>query len=69
MVNTELLRETIDNSGISIIFIANKMGVFRESVYNKLSGTTKFKVSEITSISQALNLDDKKRNAIFLNKT
>ena len=65
MVNLELLRTTIDKSGISLTFIAEKMNISRESLYNKLSGSTEFKVSEITGLAGILRLSNKKRDNIF----
>lgn len=65
MLNYNLLDETIKNTGITKTAIADKMGITRESLYNKLDGKTEFTVSEICSITNALNLSKDDRDAIF----
>lgn len=62
------LNEAIDNSGISITAIAEKMGVSRGSLYNKISGNTEFSVSEIVGFCNALRLTADERDAIFFTK-
>lgn len=59
------LREELDRSGISITFIAKKMGISREGLYNKLNNQTEFKASEIVALSEILNLSTDKRDKIF----
>lgn len=66
MTDTKLLREAIDNSGMSITFISNEIGISREALYKKISNTTEFKASEITKLSKILNLSNRARDVIFL---
>lgn len=66
MTDTKLLREAIDNSGMSITFISNEIGISREALYKKISNTTEFKASEITKLSKILNLSNRARDIIFL---
>ena len=64
-MNYKLLNEKIRDSGMTIVAIANKSGILRETLYNRLSGKTEFKVSEIMRISQILNLSEIDRDKIF----
>lgn len=61
----ELLNEKIRNSGMTIVSIATKTGILRETLYNRLSGKTEFKASEILRISKVLNLSEVDRERIF----
>ena len=65
MTDTLCLREELERSGISITFIAKKMGISREGLYNKLNNQTEFKASEIVALSEILNLSTDKRDKIF----
>ena len=64
MANMNLLRDKIDNSGISISHIARQMGVARETIYNKLNSGD-FKVSEAVVLSQILKLSKRDIELIF----
>ena len=65
MVDLNLLKNTINDRGVTIVSIANKVGTTREGFYKKLSGETEFKASEIEKITEALRLSKKERDAIF----
>ena len=65
MVDIELLKQKIDNSGMTIVAISNKSGMLRETLYNRLNGLGEFKASEIVGISNALHLSTKERDKIF----
>lgn len=65
MPDMNLLRDKIDRVGIPITTLANKCGVTRNSLYNKLDGKSEFKASEICIISAALHLTQQERDAIF----
>ena len=65
MTDTEALKNRISESGISISFIADKMGITREGFYKKMNGATEFKASEIKSLKTILNLSNKERDTIF----
>jgi len=67
MVNIELLKEEIDNSGMTMISIASKSGILRETLYNRLAGKGEFTVSEITGLTDALHLSKERRDYIFFN--
>lgn len=66
MTNTEELREHIVSSGVSITFLAEKLGITRECFYKKLNNATEFKASEIMKCSQLLHLSNDERDRIFL---
>lgn len=65
MINTKLLEKKISDSGMTMVSLAEKTGILRESLYNKLKGNTEFKASEISSLSKALRLSTRERDAIF----
>ena len=65
MINTKLLEKKISNSGMTMVSLAEKTGILRESLYNKLKGNTEFKASEISSLSKVLRLSTRERDAIF----
>lgn len=56
MINTKLLEKKISDSGMTMVSLAEKTGILRESLYNKLKGNTEFKASEISSLSKVLRL-------------
>lgn len=61
----QLLGEKIKDSGMTMVAIASKSGITRETLYNRLNGKTEFKASEILRISCVLNLSESERNKIF----
>lgn len=68
-MNYELLNKKIQESGITLIAIAKKLGILRETLYSRLNGKTEFKASEILRISQVLNLSSTERDRIFFAET
>lgn len=65
MVDLDALRTAMDDSGMTIKAIAQKAGISRETLYNKLSGNSEFTVSDIEGLSDTLHLSVGQRNAIF----
>lgn len=65
MTNTNELRKTISQAGVSIVFLAKKAGITRESFYQKMKNETEFKASEIVALADALHLTNEKRDSIF----
>lgn len=63
-MNTKLLKETIKNSGMTMKAVAEKSGIIRESLYNKLESGN-FYASEIKALSEVLHLSTEQRDAIF----
>lgn len=64
MTDTKLLKEIIENSGVTITWLAGKMGCSRPRVYKILEGGDPT-ASEIQIISKVLNITDSTRNKIF----
>ena len=65
MVDVERLREAMSDSGMTIKAIANKSGILRETLYNKLSGRTEFTVSEAERLASTLHLTKAETYNIF----
>lgn len=65
MAGLELLRKKIEDSGMRITAIAEKSGILRATLYNKLSGKTDFTAREIVSLTNVLRLTKKERDDIF----
>lgn len=68
MTDTNALRKSIQESGVSISFIARKIGITREGFYKKMNNETEFKASEISCLKKVLNLTNSERDAIFFAK-
>ena len=68
MTNTKLLSDEISKSGMTVTFIARKIGITREGFYKKLNNETEFKASEIAALQSILRLSNKKRDEIFFAK-
>lgn len=64
-LNSIKLREYISDSGITMTAIARKMGISRESLYNKVDKKTEFSVSEINKLTGILGLNPSDRDCIF----
>lgn len=64
-MNLALLNKKIRNSGMTIVAIAEKSGILRETLYNKLNGSVEFKASEIIRLSKTLRLSSDERDMIF----
>lgn len=69
MTDTKSLKKKIKDSGLTMTAISRKVGITREALYNKMSGESEFKASEIAVISEALNLSSKERDYIFFAHT
>ena len=65
MANVELLKEKIDESGMTVTAIAEKSGICRETLYNRMKSGN-FYASEISSLTRVLCLTRKERDDIFL---
>lgn len=65
MTDVGILNKTISDSGVTITFLAEKLGITREGLYKKLNGKTEFKASEIVKVQNVLKLTDEKRDEIF----
>lgn len=66
MTDTNLLKEKIDESGMTMVAISRKSGILRETLYNRMNGVGEFTATEIVSLSKVLGLSNKERDKIFL---
>ena len=65
MPNIALLKERMNESGMTMVAIATKSGILRETLYNRLNGKGEFLVSEIVGLTKALGLSKAERDKIF----
>lgn len=65
MVDSDLLKEKIKESGMKVQYVAVQIGLTPAGFYKKLNNESEFKVSEIMSITRVLNLSSADRDAIF----
>ena len=65
VANVELLKEKIHCSGMTVTAIADKSGICRETLYNRMK-TGNFYASEISALTKTLRLTRKERDDIFL---
>ena len=65
MANVDLLKEKIKDSGMTVSAIADKSGILRETLYNRMRSGN-FYASEIVALTGVLNLTRKERDDIFL---
>jgi len=67
MINTMELEIELKRANFSKKKLAIELGVSEMTLYNKLTGQTEFKISEVRTIAEKLNLTDAKKNEIFFN--
>ena len=65
MESAEGLQIVIEESGMTMTAIANKAGMQRQTLYNRLAGKGEFTASEIVGLTSALRLDKTQRDYIF----
>lgn len=65
MVNEQLLREKISESGYKMQFIAEKCGLTYQGLLNKLTGVRPFKTTEAGALKDLLKLSNDEFNHIF----
>lgn len=68
LTNTELLEKTIELSGLKKGYIAEKLGITRQSLTNKIMGSYEFKQGEISDMCDLLNIDTKTKEKIFFTR-
>lgn len=65
MLNTQLLDERIEKSGLRIGFIVETLGLSRNGFDKKRKGKTPFRTAEVYVICDLLKLSDYDRDLIF----
>lgn len=68
MTDMNRLKQAIADSGITMIALANKSKIRRETLYNRLNGIGEFTASEISGLCEALRLKHSERENIFFAK-
>lgn len=68
MVNTQLLDKKIEESGLRIGYLVEKLGLSRAGFDKKRKGITPFRVAEMYVISDLLKLSDAEKDALFYAK-
>ena len=66
VTDLERLKAVIDESGMTMKAIAEKSGIVRETLYNRLAGIGEFTAREIVGLTATLHLTNKQRDEIFL---
>ena len=56
MTDFNLLKQKISESGMTMVAIAEKTGILRETLYNRLKGIGDFTASEMMALSETLRL-------------
>lgn len=67
LVNTQLLDEAIQRSGIKTSFLIEKLGISNNAFYKKKNGQIKWRKSEIYVVQDILRLSDVEVLKIFFN--
>ena len=66
MTNTEMLKDVIDKSGLKVSFIADYVGISRQSLWNKINNLSPFNQYEIDKMCDILKITNlKQKEAIF----
>lgn len=66
MTNTELLMKYIKDSGLKLQYIAEKMGISRSSLNNKICNRTEFRIGEVESLCAILGISSiAERHKVF----
>lgn len=65
MTNTKLLKDKIDESGVKLKFIAEKLDLTYSGLRKKINNSTEFKASEIAELSKILELNKNEVMSIF----
>ena len=64
MTDIEALKKCINDSGMTVTAVAEKSGILRETLYNRMK-TGDFKLSEICALVKSLGLSKEQRDRIF----
>ena len=58
MADTKKLNKLIDESGLKRGYVAEQIGITQNSLVNKISGITDFKVTEAQALCRILSITD-----------
>lgn len=65
MVNTELLRKKMNDSGYKLTYIAKQIGITYQGFLKKINNETEFKATEIQLLCKLLNVGIQEKEVIF----
>lgn len=65
MVNTQLLDEKINSSGLKVGYIVDTVGLSRNGFDKKRKGKLAFRVAEIYVLCDILKISDEEKQRIF----
>jgi predicted transcriptional regulator len=65
MADIELLKQVLKDSGMTMVAIAEKSGIERTTLYNRLNGIGDFTSREIVGLTNVLHLTKAQRDRIF----
>lgn len=68
MINTKLLKEIFQESGMSVQELSIRTGVLEKRVLDILAGDAEPNAPEIQALSTVLNMPDRKRRMVFFNR-
>lgn len=57
MTNTDLLKEAIEKSGLKLGYLADKCGITRQALSNKITNRNIFTAEEIAVLCQELKIN------------
>ena len=66
-MNNDLLKEVIQDNGVKVSVLADKIGISRQSLFMKLNGERAFDQGEIMALKTNLHLSDDQFMEIFFN--
>lgn len=61
-----MLKQTIEESGLRVEYLANKCNISKQAFYNKLNGKSDFSAEEVGVMRKVLRLDMNQIVDIFL---
>lgn len=64
-LNLKLLNDKIKEINIPLSTLSEKMGISRQTLYLKLTGKRRLKMSEANNLSEILRLTNSERTSIF----
>lgn len=68
MTDTALLKSAIDKSGYKLGYIADQMGIARNTLYRKVNGKSDFTAEQMNDICKLLRIQARDRPRIFYPK-
>lgn len=67
-IDSALLEQAIQDSGMKIEFLHNSLGITRQAFDKKRKGVSSFRLSEVYVLGDLLRLSDEQKEKIFFPK-